>query len=94
MFGPNKKVARQSMVVVLKNDEHEALEIETEDSECKLILLAGKPIGEKIHKYGPFVTGSYKEMMDTFDDYQSGKNGFENSQLWSSEIRKLASWEL
>lgn len=38
----------------------------------KVILLAGKPIGEPIAQYGPFVMNTPKEIEQAIDDYRSG----------------------
>ena len=90
IFGSNRKEGVQYSAIVIKNDDSEILEVETKDSECYFILIAGKPIGEKIHQYGPFVMGSQEELNQAMDDYTLERNGFENAHSWSSEIRKLA----
>jgi hypothetical protein len=53
-------------------------------------MITGKPLDEPVAKYGPFVMSTRKELGEAFDDYQNSKNGFENSQTWSSKIRKLS----
>jgi len=39
----------------------------------RLILVAGKPIGEPIARYGPFVMNSREEILQAFRDYESGR---------------------
>jgi redox-sensitive bicupin YhaK (pirin superfamily) len=39
----------------------------------RFILLAGKPIGEPIAQYGPFVMNTREEIERAVRDYQSGK---------------------
>jgi len=59
----------------------------TETSE--FILVSGKPIGEPIIQYGPFVMNTYEEIEQAFSDYRNSRNGFESSRGWRSKISKL-----
>ncbi len=45
------------------------------EEEVRLLLIAGKPLGEKIARYGPFVMNTWEEIQQAFADYQSGKLG-------------------
>lgn len=38
----------------------------------KIIVVSGKPINEPIVQYGPFVMNSQQEILQAFNDYQSG----------------------
>ena len=40
---------------------------------ARLLLIAGKPIGEPIVQYGPFVMNTREEIEQTLRDYQSGR---------------------
>ncbi len=40
---------------------------------CRFILVAGKPIGEPIARYGPFVMNSREEILQAVRDYESGR---------------------
>lgn len=40
-----------------------------------LLLLAGKPLGEPIARYGPFVMNTRDELKEAFEDYRSGRMG-------------------
>ena len=39
----------------------------------RFILVAGRPIGEPIARYGPFVMNSREEIVQAFRDYESGR---------------------
>lgn len=40
------------------------------NDECEVLLLQGKPIGEPVVQYGPFVMNSQEQIRDAFRDYQ------------------------
>jgi redox-sensitive bicupin YhaK (pirin superfamily) len=73
---------------VLINDEREIkskdlVHFENDDSKIKItakedgygILLSGKPIGEEVASYGPFVMNTQTEIMEALRDSQMGKMG-------------------
>jgi len=39
---------------------------------ARVLLIAGKPIGEPIVQYGPFVMNTREEIEQTLRDYQGG----------------------
>jgi len=39
------------------------------DTESKLLVLQGKPIGEQVIQYGPFVMNTKEEINQAFEDY-------------------------
>jgi redox-sensitive bicupin YhaK (pirin superfamily) len=47
----------------------------TDDSSARLLLVAGRPIGEPIVREGPFVMNTKGEIRDAIRDYQSGAMG-------------------
>lgn len=42
------------------------------DKESKFIMVSGKPINEPVVQYGPFVMNTQQEIVQAFNDYQSG----------------------
>ena len=45
------------------------------EERAEFLLLAGRPIGEPISRYGPFVMNSFSEIRQAFLDYQLGRMG-------------------
>ena len=43
------------------------------ESPTRFLLIAGKPIGEPVAKYGPFVMNTTKEIEEAISDFRSGK---------------------
>jgi redox-sensitive bicupin YhaK (pirin superfamily) len=42
-------------------------------SDCKFLLISGKPLNEEIARGGPFVMNTKKEILDAVNDYHNGK---------------------
>ena len=55
--------------------EAEVLLENTGSGDAELLLLQGRPIGEPVVQYGPFVMSSRQEIADTFADYQRTQFG-------------------
>lgn len=66
-------VAREAQLVQFQRDG-DALEIEA-NSEAKLLFLGGEPIEEPVVGHGPFVMNTREEIVQAFQDFQSGKFG-------------------
>jgi len=45
------------------------------DTDSRLLLIAGRPIGEPIARHGPFVMNSTEEIAQAYRDYQQGQFG-------------------
>jgi redox-sensitive bicupin YhaK (pirin superfamily) len=63
-------VARGELVVFGAGD---AVRIEGRAPASRLILVAGRPIGEPVARYGPFVMNTQAEIMQAVRDFQAGK---------------------
>ncbi len=53
-------------------EEAGELVVSVADSELRLLLIAGVPIGEPVFQRGPFVMASERDLMQAFIDYQHG----------------------
>jgi redox-sensitive bicupin YhaK (pirin superfamily) len=51
-------------------DSHAELRLEAGDTETEILVLQGRPIGEPVVQYGPFVMNSREEIQQAFADYQ------------------------
>jgi hypothetical protein len=61
----------------------------TSEKGAKFVLIGGFPLNEPIKQHGPFVMNNQEEIYQTFEDYQTGKNGFENAGVWHSKIKDM-----
>ena len=83
-FGSNGKTEAAHTTLVMGPGG--SLEIKTGSKACRFVLIAGEPTGEPVVQHGPFVMTSQEEIMETFEDYSAGKNGFEGATAWRAEI--------
>ncbi len=51
----------------------ESVTIAAGEAGARLLFLAGKPIGEPVVQYGPFVMNTPQEIMQAIDDYNRGR---------------------
>jgi len=64
-----QSLSKQSVGVLGHGDR---IVIKTGSNEVRFILLAGKPLGEPIVQYGPFVMNTRQEIEQAVRDFQSG----------------------
>jgi hypothetical protein len=53
--------------------EGDTVEIAAAEAGARFILVAGRPIGEPVVQYGPFVMNSREEIEQAFADYRDGR---------------------
>jgi hypothetical protein len=74
VFNGTENAAAKRLVKL--SQEGEWVSIATGSEGARLLILGGEPINEPIVSYGPFVMNTQAEIMQTIQDYQSGKMGF------------------
>jgi redox-sensitive bicupin YhaK (pirin superfamily) len=72
----NGEIANEHSFVLFKNLGEEITIKAVEDS--VLLVLSGEPINEPIASYGPFVMNTQQEIMESIEEFQSGKFGVLN----------------
>jgi len=65
----------EARLAILDNDVASDGVVVSADAPAKFILLAGRPLGEPIVQYGPFVMNTEAEIRTAILDYQSGRLG-------------------
>jgi len=65
-----ESVGKGELIVLGVGD---AVAVTGKAAKSRLILVAGKPIGEPVARYGPFVMNTQAEIMQAVQDYQSGR---------------------
>lgn len=67
-----QQVPLQRMAILKKWPLADGVKIQA-DGDARFILIAGKPLGETIAQYGPFVMNSQEEIFKAIDDFRQGK---------------------
>ncbi|NHB56816.1 pirin family protein [Acinetobacter sp. 194] len=73
LLNDSQKVQDHSIVMFANDGEAEFSIEATQDA--KFLVLTGKPLNEPIQGYGPFVMNTKDEIIQAFNDFNSGKFG-------------------
>jgi redox-sensitive bicupin YhaK (pirin superfamily) len=65
-------VVADRQMAILANDGPGVVSVEASE-DARLILIAGRPLGEPIAQYGPFVMNTGEQIEQTLRDYRDGK---------------------
>jgi len=78
--GPDRRPLRDGQLAVLGHGD--SLTVTADDRQdvrhsggVELLILGGRPIREPVAMYGPFVMNTRDELIQAFEDYQSGRLG-------------------
>ena len=82
-----KEIEAHHTVVFEREGDHIAI---SAVEASRFVVIGGKPIEEPVVQHGPFVMNTREEIMQTFMDYQTCRNGFEKARSWESQIGKRA----
>ncbi len=74
-FGPQGTRAVDGQAVLFANDADSVVMENTGSEPLELLLLSGVPLKEPMVRYGPFVMNTQAEILQAFEDYQSGRMG-------------------
>jgi quercetin 2,3-dioxygenase len=70
VIGPSRVTVRQGQVAVLGQGQ---LFTASSTPGGRLLLFAGRPIGEPVARSGPFVMNTEDELRQAWEDYRSGR---------------------
>ena len=68
--GSKSNVVKKEEMGILSNDS-DLLKIKTAGM-ARLIVIAGKPLGESIVQYGPFVMNTKEQIIQAVEDFRNG----------------------
>ena len=67
------KAIGQARMAILDNAEGADGVAITASSDCRMLVLAGRPLREPIAQHGPFVMNTQAELVQAFEDFRAGR---------------------
>ncbi len=74
-FGSEGTAARPHQLVLFGRDGDGVSLSAAPDSPLRVLLIAGRPIDEPVARMGPFVMNTRAELVEAYEDFQSGRLG-------------------
>ncbi|MDB5908662.1 MAG: pirin, partial [Massilia sp.] len=69
-----KAVPSARMAILTNPAEAEGVRIKAAES-SRVLMIAGRPLGEPIAQYGPFVMNTQQELQQAVEDFRAGRFG-------------------
>lgn len=67
------EVRAQRMAILAQDAHSDGVRLQAGADGARLLLVAGKPLGEPIAQYGPFVMNTHDQLIQAVQDFQSGR---------------------
>jgi redox-sensitive bicupin YhaK (pirin superfamily) len=68
-----REVAVQRMAILANDPGSDGVVLQAGDTPTRALLIAGRPIGEPIAQFGPFVMNTRAQLLQAIEDFQSGR---------------------
>jgi len=69
------RVPRERMAVLANAPDRDGVRVQAGADGARALLIAGRPLGEPIAQYGPFVMNKQAEIFQAVEDFRAGKFG-------------------
>ncbi|MBP6765928.1 MAG: pirin family protein, partial [Rubrivivax sp.] len=66
-------VRRQRMAILANTTGSDGVVLQAGAEGARAILIAGRPLGEPIAQYGPFVMNTHQEIVQAVEDFKAGR---------------------
>ena len=73
--GARTSVPRERMAVLANAPDRDGVRVQAGADGARALLVAGRPLGEPIAQYGPFVMNRQAEIFQAVEDFRAGKFG-------------------
>lgn len=81
-----KKFEKYYTLLLSSEGDSTGVSVTAAEDNSRFVLIAGEPLRQPVVQMGPFVMNSREGIQQTVMDYQLGRNGFEKSRTWKSQI--------